>query len=148
MTDLWIFGADPGKETGFARYDAGQWWGAWELPMDRFLDYAEGYMLERFREGTQAVIACEDFRITMHTAKKAQGDRQWSLEQIGVLRWLARKYGHTFELTQPAEAKRFSTNEKLRRADWWTKGGGGHHNDAARQVMIALARRNILVGMS
>jgi hypothetical protein len=134
--------------TGVSRYDAGTWVGAKEMPMDVFLDHAQDWAERLWRADVHGVIACEDFRITMNTAKKAQGDRQWSLEQIGVLRWLARRYDHVFELTGASEAKRFSTNEKLRNAGWWTKGGGGHHNDATRQVMIALARRGVLVGMS
>jgi hypothetical protein len=146
MSDLWVFGVDPGKMTGLARFDAGAWAGSWQLPMDNFLAYAEGYMFERFREGVSGVIACEDFKITMQTAKKAQGERQWSLEQIGVLRWLARKYGHEFELSSPGNAKTFGNDNKIKAAGWWNP-GHGHANDAARQVIIALGRRNIVIGM-
>lgn len=146
MDPIWIFGVDPGKMTGFSRVDAGVWQGAWELPMDDFLAYAEGYMLERHREGVQAVVACEDFKITVQTAKKSQGDRQWSLEQIGVLRWMARKYGHTFELASPSDAKRFGPDEKLKAAGWWIP-GRGHGNDATRQIISTYGRRGVAIGV-
>lgn len=146
MTDHWVLGVDPGKMTGLARFDAGAWVGSWQLPMDDFLAYAEGYMYEMNQRGISAVIACEDFRITMQTAKKSQGDRQWSLEQIGVLRRDARKYGHEFELSPSGNAKTFGNDNKLKAAGWWNP-GHGHANDAARQVVIALGRRNIVIGM-
>lgn len=146
MDPLWILGVDPGKMTGFARFDAGEWRGSEQLPMDPFLDYAEAYMHWLHHNGISAVIACENFIINVNTAKKSHGDRQWSLEQIGVLRRDARKYGHTFELTPPSDAKRFSSDDKLKAAGWWNP-GHGHGNDATRQVITALGRRSVVIGL-
>ena len=131
--------------TGFSRHENGEWVGGWELPMDPFLEYAEEYLIALV--GCEVVVACENFLITVNTAKKSQGDRQWSLEQIGVLRHLCHKHGHGFELTTPSDAKTFCSNDKLRRAGFWTP-GKGHANDSARQIAMALARRGIVVGMS
>jgi len=142
-----ILGVDPGKMTGFSLYQHDQWIGAWELPMDEFLAWAEAYLLERCTLMEHIVVACENFHITVQTAKKSQGDRSWSLEQIGVLRRDSRKYGHEFELTSPSDAKNFSGDDKLKNAGWFLK-GTGHGNDATRQIVIALGRRGVVIGMS
>lgn len=147
MTVTTILGVDPGKMTGFSLYDLTSmtFTGAWELPMDEFLDWA--HVTSYTLPPGNLEVACENFHITVHTAKKSQGERQWSLEQIGVLRWLSRQYGHHLVLTSPSDAKRFCTDEKLRNAAMYTT-GRGHANDSTRQIVHALGRRGIAVGVT
>ena len=87
------------------------------------------------------VIVCEDFRITMQTAKKsAQPD---ALKIIGALDYLAFRDGAKFVLQTPADAKRFATDDRLRKAGLWTP-GRRHANDAARHLFLYLCKKGLL----
>lgn len=86
-------------------------------------------------------IVCENFIITAQTAKKSQAP--WSLEQIGVLRWLATQQGARFVLQKPAEALAFGSDAKLKKLGWY-KRGRGHANDAARHMVLYTVRKGLV----
>lgn len=135
-----IIAVDPGGTTGYCswsdedegepEFSAGQ-----EASRNGFID-----MVQRRAMWTD-VIVCEDFRITMQTAKKsAQPD---ALKIIGALDYLAWKYGAKFVLQTPADAKRFGTDVRLRKAGFWTP-GRRHANDAARHLFLHLCKTGLL----
>ena len=85
---------------------------------------------------------CESYVITASTLRKTRGEN-WSLESIGALRWMANKHRVEFVLQTPADAKRFADDRKLKAAGWYFPTPGGHANDAARHLMLYLARNDV-----
>lgn len=136
----WIMAVDPGKTSGLALYDrTAESFESFELDFDRTCSTA----LENAQsKGTDLLIVCESFLITQQTPKNTQAP--WSLELIGVMRFLSRTYcGRDITLQAPASAKRFSSDERLRSMGFWTR-GKGHANDAARHLLLTLAGRGWL----
>jgi hypothetical protein len=123
---------DPGKTTGVAMLDTSSDDPpvTWQLPameavamMDDFIDH-------------ECVVVCETF-------SPRPGVRTWqpdALETIGALRYLTWTRGADFQLQTPAAAMSFATNDKLRRAGWWSPTTGGHVNDALRHMLLAVYR--------
>lgn len=86
------------------------------------------------------VVVIENFIITVETAKKAQAP--WSLRGYGAVQFLCMKHGVKLNHYSPSEAKNFSTNEKLKKAEFWHVGGAGHANDSLRHAMLYLSKKN------
>jgi hypothetical protein len=128
-----VLGVDPGKTTGVALYD---------LLTDR-MDGAElaedevGLWLETIISQVEPAIAIEAFVITAYTAKNSQAP--WSLEVIGLTRYLAIKYGCAFEVQAQSAAKNFASDARLQALGWHRR-GKGHMADAQRQVLLFLVR--------
>jgi len=104
----------------------------WQLSYDNALDFV-GDLLE---SGTRITVVCESFI-------PRPGVRTWqpqALEAIGVVRYLARRADCPFELQSPADAKRFSTDQKLKKLGWYTPTEGGHVNDALRHLLLGRVR--------
>lgn len=124
-----ILGLDPGKKSGVALLDllletcTGE-----EVVFERYGPYIED-IIERL----QPLVVAETFIMNSATVKNTQAP--WSLEAIGVARFLAAKYDVPF-MTQPqSSAKRFSTNERLKALGWYVP-GRGHLADAQRQALL------------
>src|SRR4051812_36029765 len=100
--------------TGLAMYDmlAEGFEYVGEVPYDEFGFHLEP-MLNRFRPD----VACENFIITAKTVSNSQAP--WSLEQIGIAKYLANKYQCPYVKQLPAQAKTFATNSKLRALGWY-----------------------------
>lgn len=137
----WSFmGMDPGKMTGCATFvptmeTVPQ---AWEAPQDTFVDWA----YDCLTAVPPSIILMERYTVTAETLRKSRGDN-WSLEQIGVVRHLCRRHGHTFELQSPSDAKKLASNQRLRQLGWYVP-GKGHANDALRHLLLGLARHGQL----
>jgi hypothetical protein len=132
-----ILAVDPGKTTGWAFVDTVRKhsFAADQAGMMEFLDMAEHVL----SKGKVDVVVVEDFVITMKTLKKTQGEL-WSLEQLGILRWLCYVHGVEFARPQTAsDGKSFGTDHKLRAAGWFASTTGGHRNDACRHLLKYLA---------
>lgn len=100
----------------------------------RFVDTA----LREFG-GENVDVVLERFTITQQTAKNSQ--QTWSLEIIGMCRLLSLAHGAgQITLQSPADAKRFSTNPRLKSLGLWHVGGGGHALDSLRHVVLRLTR--------
>lgn len=132
-----ILTVDPGKATGWAILEFGSAYFG-EERFEEFPEWAEEFL--RSREAGYLVVA-ERFVISQGTMTKARTEINWSIELIGVLRYLTRKYGHYLELQGAGDAKRFGSDKLLRRLGWWTP-GSDHARDAARHLALALARRD------
>ena len=86
------------------------------------------------------VVVCESF-------VPRPGIRTWqpeALETIGALRYICQREGIPFELQAPADAKRFSTNDKLQLLSWRNPTPGGHADDAARHLLLAAVRHGLI----
>ena len=132
-----ILALDPGKKTGWAAYD---------FTTKRFVSGEDDFITNARRVHAIAAelndelsIVSESFTITVNTAKNTQAT--WSLELIGVYRYLSLAYcREDLTLQAPAAAKRFSSDDRLRAMGWYTP-GKGHANDAARHLMLYLVTR-------
>lgn len=133
---------DPGKHTGWALYHAGpteyMLMGITEADGYEFLDKVVPYI--RAMAGRELTVVGERFVISGGTVEKGRTDENWSIEQIGVIRHECRWAGVPFELQSAGDAKKFAKNDRLKEVGWYTPGGGGHHNDAARHMLLCLAR--------
>jgi len=132
-----ILAVDPGKMTGWVFYEIGRpkSFTGDEAPQLEFLDMV-WRVLPKDRLDT---IVVEDFIISPRTAKLTRGD--WSLEQIGTLRWMAHQWDVKFDDSQtPRAAKPFAPDTMLKRVGWFVRTAGGHRNDAARHMLLYLAR--------
>lgn len=129
---------DPGKLTGWILYNVSesQVHSSGEHEMMPFLNHAYGVI-----SVMNVDVVCESFHITKRTATLSQ--QPWSLEIIGALRWMASRHDRFFHLQQPSQAKKFADNERLRDAGLWTSGSKGHVNDAARHLVLWLAKNGL-----
>lgn len=91
----------------------------------------------------QPLLVSESFTINANTATNSQAP--WSLEAIGVMRFLARRHGAEFKLQMPVEAKKFATNPRLKAQGWYVSTPGGHVNDAFRHLYLAACKTGRLV---
>jgi hypothetical protein len=125
---------DPGATTGVALWLSGPKPATYQLPVNDAVDLCLGLL-----QGQPAtLVVCETF-VPRPGAKSWQPD---AIETLGFLRHTARQQRHKFELQSPADAKRFSTDVKLRKLDWYKTTEGGHINDALRHLLLALVRHD------
>lgn len=89
----------------------------------------------------QPLYVIEKYTITAATAKMTQ--QHDALEIIGALKYIALKHRHPLVLQTPAEAKKFSTNEKLKRIGWY-KPGLPHARDASRHALLFAAKNGLI----
>lgn len=148
MTISRVVVLDPGKTTGVVDWTAGHHaepptvtWA--ELDFKGTCDKLLSIAAESVSTGNlDIIIICESFIITQQTAKNTQAP--WSLELIGVARMISELYlGKPLILQQPSQAKRFSSDNRLKRMGWFWK-GKGHANDAARHLLLFTATRGLL----
>lgn len=127
-----ILAFDPGKRTGIAQWNDGRFTSD---IMDAYpaMVYAEEAIIGWMNLD---LVVCEDFIITAQTLKKNRGEN-WSLEQLGVLRFLCTREDREFKTYSPAEGIGFGKN-KLKPLGWY-KPGEGHDNSAACHLLKALA---------
>lgn len=134
----YLLAIDPGLSTGIAL-----------LNMDDSENpevvFSHEWTVEEFYQNIETLIedlgpevVCEKFIITVQTAKLSQAP--WSLELIGITKYLSWKYNCRLTLQKPDE-KSFAPNDKvgnakLKRVGFWHKGGEGHANDAFRHAMV------------
>jgi hypothetical protein len=136
-----IIGVDPGKETGVAVYDMAMhtFLQHWSAPSAAFVDWLYQFFVTWCASDT-VLIACERFDISPGTAKLGRTAVNWSIEQAGVCRHLARRHGQGFVLQDRATPKHMAPDALLKQVGWH-KPGPDHVNDATRHVVLALARQ-------
>jgi len=84
---------------------------------------------------------CERFTINAQTIKNSQSP--YSLEQIGIYRYLLLSNGidpESIIMQTPADAKRMFPNDALKKLGYWHSGGEGHALDAIRHGLLRLAK--------
>lgn len=135
LADPVLVAVDPGGTTGVAMYRSG---GLPRYEHNFTSGQVEGRaeFMDTFDEmvemGVPLIVVCESYTITGATAQKSQ--QYDALYLIGALEHVCRKLGFPFELQTPAQAKSFSTDEKLQAIGWYAP-GQGHANDAARHAL-------------
>lgn len=133
-----IIAVDPGKVTGIATL-SDEIFTSWQeqtwYAVDRIW-----HILEHSTSGVDAIV-CESYTITAATLRKTRGEN-WSLESIGALRWMARRKGVEFTLQAPADAMGFADDKKLKKLGWYQPTPGGHATDAARHLLLYIARND------
>lgn len=136
MTQHTVLAVDPGKVSGWAFVDLDDLatFTAGQLPHMEFLDMAERAIMA----GKLTAIVAESYVITARSLKVSRGEN-WSLEQLGVLRWLCHKRDVDFTEQTAADGKRFGTDTKLLSAGWFHPTPGGHRNDACRHLLTYAA---------
>lgn len=151
---LAIIAVDPGKRTGVAQWleraaTEDRKFQSFEFDVNEFFDYIHDTVHSLVSQGYDVRLVSESFLITIHTAKNTQAG--WSLELIGVLKFLAHRYDlEDVKLQAPAVGKTFGTNSKLKYLDWWRSGTidgvrfVGHANDAARHLATYAAQRSLI----
>ncbi len=137
---------DPGLTTGWATYnDSTREFESGEVRgRDRFYDWMEQWgmhLVDEWMRGTPPDhVVIERWDVRKDTfGKSAQEDARYI---IGAVEWWARPSWITYHEQRPAEAKSFSTNDKLRKLNWYT-GGEGHGDDAARHLLVYLAKQRV-----
>lgn len=142
MTFQRVIVLDPGKTTGVVDWDNSASSG---LTVDAYELNFEGvcrFLINAVVNSPDTIIVCESFIIGPQTAKNTQAP--WSLEVIGVARMVSMLYlGRDIKLQQPAAAKRFSSDQRLKKMKMWTP-GKGHANDASRHLLLFLATHGLL----
>ncbi len=127
---------DPGLTTGIAVLSNPPGKPAtWEVAPMAAVDLVESML-----DDPDTLVVCESFI-------PRPGVRTWqpdALEIIGALRYLCFKYQRDFELQSPGDAKKFSTDVKLKRLQWYHSTNGGHSNDAQRHLLLALVRHDAI----
>lgn len=137
-----IIAVDPGKMTGWAVHANDESLIAGELEWYEFLRWIEEYVEAAIALHYDVTLVCESYVITLATIKKSR--QYWSLEAIGCLKyWSMRHLGKELTLQSPANAKSFSTDEKLKNLSWYVP-GSGHANDALRHLLLYLVTENLI----
>lgn len=92
--------------------------------------------------GVNVDVVIERYTITSATAKKTQ--QTWSLELIGITRFLCLVHSAgDMTLQSPADAKNFASNARLKSIGLWHVGGAGHALDAIRHGLLFAARNGL-----
>lgn len=133
-----VVGVDPGGTTGLALWSPDQGLTLREI---KGADEAVWWLADCARTLHPTTFVVEKYIITPATAKLSQ--QHDPLEIIGALKYLARKYDHKLVFQSPSEAKAFSTNDKLKRIEWY-KPGQDHARDASRHVLLYLSKVGII----
>lgn len=129
----YILGIDPGLATGLCLID----WSDRDNPSlvwSKEVDIPEFYKvipetLEEF--GDKLTVVCENFIITVQTAKKTPAP--WSLELIGLTRYLTFTKDIPLVLQKPDE-RNLSTHPMIKHFGLWHRGGEGHAVQAIRHA--------------
>ena len=136
---IWL-AIDPGLTTGWATYNdrteefaSGEVRGRHEF--FRWLHDEQGFRDTFGRTPNHVIIERWDVRKDTF-GKSAQEDARYI---IGAVEYLCWRIDLPYHEQRPGEAKKFSTNDKLRSLCWYT-GGYGHGDDAARHLLVALAK--------
>lgn len=137
-----ILAVDPGKKSGIASftYVKGEDPEIVESGEHLMEDY-DFPILNTLRNArlfeAEVSIVCERFTINAQTVKNSQAP--FSLEQIGILKYLVRSEGFDIDkiiFQSPSDAKRMFPNEALKKLGYWHRGGEGHALDAIRHGLL------------
>lgn len=93
------------------------------------------------------VASIDPISVAYETFTPRPGAYTWqpeALYTIGTIRYLGKKYGFETVGQSPADAKRFSTNDKLKKIGWRNPSTGGHADDAARHLLLLAVRIHAL----
>lgn len=130
-----VMAVDPGNVTGVAIHT----FPGKTMPRTYEVDPLDAPALVEIH--TPSVVVCESF-VPRPGAKTWQPE---ALYTIGAVRYVAQAILHAaFVLQTPADAKRFSTNDKLKKLSWRAPSKGGHADDALRHLLLYAVRAGLI----
>ena len=138
---VWV---DPGKMTGVASWDhlTGTFTSLHVPDLAALGNWIEILLLVNDNDPDfKLALGWERYIITPGNTR--HGTAYWSLEAIGVLRYLALKYHITILPPQTSSMMGTSTDERLKMIGWF-KPGMPHANDAARHLMRYMLKAGTL----
>lgn len=148
----WIVGLDPGLSTGLFAIrvdDSGNpvaVMGRWQGQPNELLTRLEQLVRNAAQWNEPVLIAGERYTTTDRTGKRSA--QPLPQRVLGAAEQLSYSYTNVeFVLQQPADAKKLAPNDVLRDVGFYTLPGdvgcrdANDVNDAARHVLLALARR-------
>lgn len=138
----YLLAIDPGLATGLGLIDVTDMDNPKKI-WTKEVNIAEFYLtvpevIEEYADKGLEVV-CENFIITIATAKKSQSP--WSLNLIGIVQYFCFMNDAPLHLPKPGE-REFTSNDMLRHFDLWHVGGAGHANQAMRHAFAFLVRKN------
>jgi len=89
-------------------------------------------------------IAMENFHLGTGRAAKTTTGSRITLELIGAIRFIALYFDVPLYFQEPADARSFSTNDKLKAAGFITPAKPDHQRSAARHLLLRLVRNGAL----
>jgi hypothetical protein len=137
-----ILAVDPGKKSGICSFK-------FDKDTEPELIFSGEYLMPEYHtpiietlsmassKNLSLDIVCERFTINAQTVKNSQAP--YSLEQIGILKYLAMSAGFDHEgilFQSPSDAKRMFSNDALKKLEYWHRGGEGHALDAIRHGLL------------
>lgn len=128
-----IIAFDPGLTTGLAIIEENAWWAA------QYTFRQIGDVLAEWTHNPEdtfspgCVLVCESFTITQKTARNSQAP--WSLEVIGLIRYMAMVNHLELVFQQPSAAKNLIKDQVIKNAGMW-KPGQEHAMDAVRHCLL------------
>lgn len=135
-----LLAIDPGNATGFAWVSAGddgifvaESFGSAEV-VGRH--EAERYFDTAVATGYQLHVVIERFTINAGTHTKSR--QMDPLYIIGYVEGMCAKLGIPYTEQTATQAKKFSTDHKLRQIGWYQRTPDGHANDAARHLLARI----------
>lgn len=141
-----IFGVDPGKVTGLSIHRPQFKHFVDECPATVAVQLTWDLLEDISDVGDQAVVVCERYDVTADTLRKT---REYdALYVTGSLLYKCDQLGFQFVQYGRADAKNFSTDKKVKAMGMWLTGGAGHGNDGSRQVILYMAKNNLLPALN
>ena len=123
---IWL---DPGKLTGWASLSSEMSFSSGQLDFFTLGNDLESYA--RFHHN-QLAVGYEKFIVTPSTVAS---DPEYSLEVIGMVKWIAYKYNTTLLAPVPSASRKLGMDgDKLQKLRWH-KPGQVHANDAAAHLL-------------
>lgn len=136
-----IIAFDPGLTTGLAIIEDDEWF-AGQYTFQQIGDVLHNWgqnPAASFQPG--CVLVCESFTINNQTAKNSQAP--WSLEVIGLIRYLSMRHHIDLVFQQPSAAKNLIKDQVIKDAGLWKK-GTPHAMDAMRHALhYAITQRGM-----
>lgn len=130
-----IIAVDPGKNTGIATFDRVE--GTVKATQDLDQQMTCDMVYELMMVSHVELVVCESFTVT---GSKVVTFQPYSLEIIGMLRWLCERNDVPFVEQTPRDAKTFATDDRLRKMGWYLP-GKKHANDAQRHLFLYAVRQ-------
>jgi hypothetical protein len=132
---VWL---DPGKMTGWASMDE---YGNFSSGQSNFEDMAGAIESWCVIFGPALWLGWERYNVTQGGGKT--GTPEYSLEMIGVAKWLCYHHGVTTLKAMPSSARKLGDELKLKRLGW-RRPGMVHANDAASHLLAWALREKRL----
>lgn len=135
-----VLSIDPGLATGMALWD-GWSFESWQeedglLAANSVWHHCEHTELDE--------IAMENFHLGTGRAAKTTAGSRITLELMGAIRFIALYFDVPVHFQEPADARSFSTNDKLKTAGFITPANPDHQRSAARHLLLRLVRNGEL----